>query len=181
MSSVTRHSFGQPVGAIIQVAYVVEHLERAMNEFIARLGAGPWFVWGPFTPPEGRYRGAPTDISLSLAVGFAGHLTIELIEQHDRKPSVYREVIERRGHGFHHWAVASESFDATVASHLQRGGELAFSDRTPRGYRVAYIDMGPAMPGMLEIIERTPAFDERYDAIYRASLGWDGQDPIRRG
>jgi hypothetical protein len=63
-------NFGQPVGGIIQVAYVVESIERSMQEFTARLKIGPWFVSGPFVPPEGIYRGRPTHMRLTLAVGF---------------------------------------------------------------------------------------------------------------
>ena len=36
------------------------------------------------------------------------------------------------------------------------------------------------LPGMIEFVERTPAQEEVYAAIYRASVGWDGSDPIRR-
>ena len=174
-------SFGQPVGSIMQIAYIVEDIEQSMRDFQARLNVGPWFVWGPFTPPEGRYRGAPTDISLTLALGFAGHMSVELIQQHDDKPSVYREIVDRRGYGFHHWAVVSESFEADLLRWQAQGCEVAFSDRTPRGYRVAYVDTSRDMPGMLEIVERTPATDERYDIAWRASIDWDGRDPVRRG
>ncbi len=177
----TPMSFGQPVGTIMQVAYIVADIEQSMRDFQAKLKVGPWFVWGPFTPSEGRYRGAPTDISLTLALAFAGHMSIELIQQHDNKPSVYREIIERRGYGFHHWAVISETFDADIACWQAEGYEIAFSDRTPRGYRVAYLDTSDELTGMLEIVERTRATDERYDVAWRASLGWDGRDPVRRG
>ena len=70
---------------------------------------------GPFVPPEGVYRGAPTDMRLTLAVGFAGHMSFELIEQHDDLPSVYREMIETRGYGFHHWGDAGPDLDRDVA------------------------------------------------------------------
>lgn len=36
------------------------------------------------------------------------------------------------------------------------------------------------LPGMIELVERTPAQEEVYAAIHRASVGWDGSDPIRR-
>ena len=95
-------SFGQPVGGIVQAAYTVENIGAAMQHYVEALNIGPWFVSGPFVPAKGFYRGEPTDMSLTLAVAFTGHMMVELIEQHDTKPSVYQETIKFKGHGFHH-------------------------------------------------------------------------------
>ncbi len=174
-------NFGQPLGGIIQVAYVVEDIERSMQEFTRRLRIGPWFVTGPFTPLEGRYRGQPTDINLTLAVGFCGHMSFELIEQHNEAPSVYREIVEARGYGFHHWGMAAPDLDRAVEEHRAQGYEVAFSDRSPRGFRVVYMDTTRDLPGMIELLELTPSLEARYTEMYLASLGWDGSDPVRRG
>ena len=173
-------NFGQPVGGIIQVAYIVEDIEASMREFTQRLRVGPWFVSGPFVPPEGIYRGQPTKMRLTLAVGFSGHMSFELIEQHDDLPSVYQEVIKARGYGFHHWAVPVPDLDRAVAEHRAQGYEVAFSDRSPRGYRVVYMDTTRDLPGMIELMEMSPALEARYTEMYQASLGWDGSDPVRR-
>lgn len=173
-------AFGQRAGGIVQTAYTVPDIEQGMKDFTARLDVGPWFVTGPFVPPEGLYRGTPTDMRLTLAIGFAGHMMIELIEQHDEQPSVYRETIAARGYGFHHWAIASTDFDADVARHRALGYDVAFSDRSPRGVRIVYMDTQRDLPGMLEIIELTDALEARYTEMYRASLDFDGTEPIRR-
>ena len=52
--------FGQPLGSIAQFAYVVRDMEGEMLRYAERLRLGPWFVRGPFQPPEGLYRGQPT-------------------------------------------------------------------------------------------------------------------------
>ncbi|XSC47435.1 VOC family protein [Bradyrhizobium sp. RDT10] len=111
-----------------------------MDDFTKRLNIGPWFVTGPFVPSKGRYRGQSTDMSLTLAVAFSGHMMIELIEQHDNKPSVYQETIMTKGYGFHHWAICSKSLDEDVARHEAAGYPVAFSDVSPRGVRIVYID-----------------------------------------
>lgn len=172
---------GQPLGGIIQVAYIVEDIKKSMQDFTDRLGIGPWFVSGPFVPPEGVYRGQPTDMSLTLAIAWSGGVTIELIEQHDRKPSVYQEFIGRHGYGFHHWAIGSRDLDATVAEYKAKGYQLAFSDRSPRGVRIVYMDIsGDSVPGMLEIIEITDALEDLYFEMHAASLAWDGTDLFRK-
>lgn len=174
-------NFGQPHGGIVQVAYVVEDIQRATTEFTARLKIGPWFVSGPFTPAkEARYRGKPTDINLTLAVGFSGHMSFELIQQHNDVPSVYREMVDKTGYGFHHWGVPVPDLDRAVEEHRAQGYEVAFSDRSPRGYRVVYMDTTRDLPGMIELMEMKVSLEARYTEMYLASVGWDGQDPIRR-
>ena len=145
-----------------------------------QVGIGPWFVSGPFVPPEGLYRGKPTDMRFTLAVCFCGHMSFELIQQHDDKPSIYQEVIESRGYGFHHWGLPVDDIDAEVARYTLLGYEPAFSDRSPRGYRVVYVDTSRDLSGMIELMERTPALEARYTEMYLASVEWDGSNPVRR-
>jgi hypothetical protein len=57
---------------------------------------------------------------------------------------------------------------------------VAFSDRSPRGVRIVYMDTTADLPGMLEIIEMTDALEQRYLEMYRASLDFDGSEPIKR-
>jgi hypothetical protein len=164
----TMLSFGQPVGGIVQIAYTVKDIERGMRDYTERLNVGPWFVTGPFVPARGFYRGQPTDMSLTLAVAYSGHMMVELIEQHDDKPSVYQETIKTKGYGFHHWGMCSRSFDAR------------FSDVSPRGVRIVYVDTTRDLPGMLEIIETTDALEAIYHSYFAAAQGWNGEDPVRR-
>jgi hypothetical protein len=108
-------TFGQPDDGVVQMAYVVEDIHRAMDEWVTHLKVGPWFLLESFTGVDARYRGRPTDASISLAMSFAGHMMIELLQEHRPVPSVYRETIETRGYGFHHWGIASKDFDADLA------------------------------------------------------------------
>jgi hypothetical protein len=172
--------FGQTVGGIIQCSYTVADIDKAMKDFSSRLSVAPWFVLGPFTAPEAKYRGQPSELRLVLALGFAGHVMIELIQQLNDAPSVYRELIDKRGHGFHHWAVASKDFEADIERYRAMGYEVAFSDRSPSGVRVVYMDATRDLPGMIEIIEMTDALEARYTEMYEASRSFDGRDPIRR-
>jgi hypothetical protein len=171
--------FGQPLGGVCQFAYQVGDIERSAPQFTEALGVGPWFVRGPFKPPDARYRGGPSEAVFSLARGFSGHMMVELVQQHDDSPSVYNEGGGRR-YGFHHWAVFAADFDAALEGHLARGFTEAFSDRLPSGARITYVDAAPELPGMIELVERTDAQVAVYTAIWEASLGWDGGDPLRR-
>ena len=97
-------SFGARDNGIIQIAYTVADIQKAMRHYTELLHVGPWFLVGPFVPPKGLYRGVTTKMRVSLALAFAGETNIELIQQHDEEPSVFRETLKARGaHGFHHW------------------------------------------------------------------------------
>lgn len=172
--------FGQPLGAVCQYAYVVEDLDRAMADFTDRLGIGPWFLRDRFTPPRARHRGRPSTATFSLARAFAGHAMIELIVQHDDGPSVFHEGDGPRRYGFHHWAVMTADFDGELARYAALGYEEAFADVLPSGARVTYVDSTRDLPGMIELVEHTPGQERVYTEIQRASVAWDGRDPVRR-
>ena len=171
--------FGQPDNGIIQMAYVVPDLRAAMMQWTRSLHAGPWFVLEHVTFDSPQYRGQPSQAAITLAMGFAGHMNIELIQTEDDAPSVYREMIERRGYGFHHWGVATWDFDAAVARYQSEGHALAFLASVPTGGRVGYMDTTAVLPGYTEVIELGGAFAEVFGRFYRASLDWDGNDPVR--
>lgn len=170
-----------PFLGTIQFAYTTDDMQADMAEFTRRLGVGPWFVTGPFQPRGALYRGQPTAMELTLAVAFTGRMTVELIQQHDDAPSVYRETVGKRGgHGFHHWGVLTEAFDADIARYQADGYEVAFTDVSPRGVRVAYLDTTSRLPGMIELMESTPALQDIYRGYWRAAQAWDGRtEPVR--
>lgn len=172
-------SFGSRENSVIQLAYTVADIEAGMCRYSDLLRIGPWFLVGPFVPAKGVYRGAVTRMSISIAVAFAGEVMIELIEQHDDEPSVYRETLAARGaHGFHHWAIGARDFDGTVASYKARGYPEVFSDVSPRGVRIVYLDSTAELPGMLEIIEMTAGVEQQYHMMYRAAKEWDGSSHV---
>lgn len=172
-------NYGQPDDGIIQMAYVVEDIHREMDIWVKKLRVGPWFLLDSFSGVDPQYRGGPSEASVSLAMSFAGHMMIELIQENSNAPSVYRETIEKRGYGFHHWGVATKDFDRSVVEYEASGYALAFLARVPTGGRVAYMDTTRDLPGMVELIELGAAFDDVFSRFYRETIGWDGSNPVR--
>jgi len=176
-----KFSFGPRDNSIIQIAYSVADIEEGMRRYTDLLHVGPWFLIGPFVPPKGVYRGAPTKMRVSLALAYSGQLMVELIQQHDTQPSVFQETLKARGaHGFHHWAVGARDFEKTAAHYRSLGYQEAFSDTAPEplGSRVIYFDTGRDLPGMLEVIEINAATEEAFHNIYKAAQEWNGKDHI---
>ncbi len=175
--------FGKPVGSIMQVAYVVDDLEKAAMQWVHNLNIGPWTIMEHFPAENMRYYGAPTSIDISLAMAFTDTMSFELIVQNDNAPSVYKDVVAGHGYGaFHHWAITTDTFDADVKKYLDDGARIAFSGEVvPVGRkRFAYIDTQGKLPGMIELIELSDGVEELFAGIKAQADGWDGTDPIRR-
>jgi hypothetical protein len=168
-------------GRIIQYAYTVPDMDEAIAHYVEVLKVGPWFRWGPFKPAAARYRGESTSLEITLARAFRGDTMIELIQQHDDGPSVYREVIEERGHGFHHFAVGVEDHAGEVRRFVERGFPVVFADVVPSGAHVTYVDTRAALPGMLEVLEINDDQKRKFQAFKDAADDWNGSDPIRQG
>lgn len=175
----TTLGFGQKVGQVIQMAYVVEDIHAAIDWWIHDARVGPWFQLEHFWAGDQRYRGAPSQADVAIAMAFAGHMQIELIQPLDDHPSVYRDVIAKRGYGFHHVGLCVADVDVEIAAYEARGYSLAFSANVPTGGAVAYMDDGRNDPGFLELIPGTLGMDGTFTRFWRASLDWDGRDPVR--
>lgn len=171
-------AFGGPRGGIIQTAFVVEDIRESIDSWISDCRVGPWFLLDHFSGLNSVYRGAPSTADVAIAMAFAGHMQIELIQPNDANPSVYKETIDARGYGFHHLGRASEDIEAEIAELEGRGYSLAFRAGVPTGGDVAYMDK-PGNSGFLELITATPAMEEVFTRFWRASVGWDGSDPVR--
>lgn len=172
--------FGQPMGGVAQTAFIVPDLEAAILHWAQDMRAGPFFVLPHLLVPGQTYRGAESTADVTLAMGFAGHMMIELIQPLDANPSVYRETIELRGYGYHHVGIACADVEADVAAYAQRGWHEAYRAAVPTGGEVVYLDNGQgAATGFIELLPVTPGMDETFTRFWEASRSWDGSDPIR--
>ena len=172
--------YGQPMGGIAQTAFIVPDLHEAVHRWVADMRAGPYFVLPNFLVPGQTYRGEESRADITIAMGFAGHMLIELIQPLDDEPSVYRETIELRGYGFHHLGIACADVDADSRAYQARGYTEAFRAAVPTGGEVVYLDNGTgAQLGFIELLPVTPGMDATFTRLWEASRDWDGADPVR--
>lgn len=174
-------SFGQPDNGVIQMAYIVPDIHEAMQHYITHLNVGPFFLLESFTGVDPHYRGNPTTTDVAIAMSFAGHMQIELIQElTPGVPSVYGEVRAARGYGFHHFGVATKNFAHDLERYVtERGFEEAFRLGVPTGGTVVYLDTKGAVPGFIELIEATEGMEETFGRFWQAARNWDGRDPVR--
>ena len=76
----------------------------AIDHWLAR-GVGPFFIEEHIEPP-GEFDGERIQTDLSAAFAYSGDQQIEVIQQFDDSPTIYREYLEMNpGGGLHHVAV----------------------------------------------------------------------------
>lgn len=167
--------FGQPMDGIFQVAFVVEDLDAAMEEFSANFGIGPWTELRNVGTEGTFYRGEPSRATSHIGFGFSGHMAYELIQPVNDAPSTYRDVIEDRGYGFHHFGCATTTFEDSVAALAAAGHEQVGSVERP-GLRIAMFDTRAVLPGLTELIEASDAVNASFTAMWKASIG-EGDAP----
>lgn len=171
-------------GPIRQNGHVVRDLRAAVKFWTEVMGVGPFFLLDRITMPGFTCRGQPANPCISVAFSQLGGLQIELIEQHDDEPSMFREFLDAGGQGLHHVACWTSDYDRDKARLLDRGFEVghaseADSDDELVSARFCYVH-NPDIPGMIvEILERTPAGDLMQERIEQAVRDWDGSDPLR--
>lgn len=172
-------------GSIRQLGYVVRDLDRALRYWTQTMGVGPFFVQRHVTFEAYRYRGQPSSPPvISLAIANSGDLQIELIAQHDGRPSPYRDFLDAGREGAQHvssWLSPGE-YDAVRGTLQGSGAAIAHEGIVPIvGLRFVYCATDTA-PGdlMYEIADvRQPHIYPAMEMVARAAREWDGNDPIR--
>ena len=91
----------QIFGSVAQNGYVVRDIEKSMERWL-ELGVGPWFYFGKVEMDYFRHRGRPSDMEMSVAIANSGDLQLELIQQRNDAPSMYREFLDAGHEGMQH-------------------------------------------------------------------------------
>lgn len=164
-----------PARSIFQVSWVVPDLEDAARRWHQAMGIGPFLINRNLTITDPLYRGAPGAIDFSVAIAQAGPLQVELVEQHDDRPSCYRDSVPAGAEAMHHVAIMVPDFDAALQPYLDQGFEVASSGWFGE-VRFCYVDCRPTIGHMVEIVQDCAPIRSFFGAIERAAREWDG-DP----
>ena len=172
-------------GDVRQNGYVVPDVEAAMAHWTRVLGVGPFFYFERVPIEEFSYRGKPSPLVASIALANSGPLQIELIQQRNDAPSMYRDFLARVSEGgLQHVAYWTEQFDADLARHTEAGYEVGQSGRIGENGRFVYFDTesgSSSGPGtVVELSEVSGGKGRFFAKIREIAAEWDGSDPIRR-
>lgn len=159
--------------SIIQMSWVVEDIDEAMQRWHRVSGVGPFLVQRHIKINEPRYRGKPLGVDFSVALAQAGPMQVELVQLHGDGPSSYRDTVPAGTEAMHHVAIMPDDYDAALVAYLDQGFEEAsgglFGD-----VRFSYVDTSEAMGHMVEIVENKETIRRFFGAIARAAEEWDG-------
>lgn len=159
---------------IVQLGYVVDNLDEAIAHWAGKLQVGPFFVSRHAPYSAFSYEDSRRAPDVSLAFAFWGDINIELIEQHDDAPSLFRDFRQARGPGLQHLAVLSDDIDADTDV-LARQGTRVIQRlvNAESGVETRYYDTEHHPGALLELIQRSATLDEGFAFMKAAAANWD--------
>jgi hypothetical protein len=169
----------QPEGSILELCHVTNDMDRAVDHWTNVFGAGPFYVFDVPAMAGQTNRGQPSIIDLRIGFGFSGGLLIELLQQMNDAPSVFREILDERGAGYHH-VLLRVPFDQGRTRLESQGYAIAFSGSLPGGERFALFDTRDGNGGFVELMDLTPASFGPMELIHKAHMEWDGKTELKR-
>lgn len=167
-------------GEIRQNGYVVRDIEAALRHWTEVLGVGPFFHFERVPVRDFRYRGEPSDLEVSIALANSGPLQIELIQQRNDAPSMYRDFLAGCGEGLQHVAYWTEHFDRDLARIEKRGLRVGQSGCIGENGRFVYFETEHHPGTVVELSEINGPKGRFFRHIAEAAADWDGSEPIQR-
>jgi hypothetical protein len=166
-------------GNIAQIGYVVRDIDAAMDNWVKH-GVGPWFYVDRVQTDYFRYRGADSDMQMSVALTNSGDVQLELIQQRNDAPSMYKDFLDSGREGMQHIAYWSNDFQALLDRALAEGYTIGQEGSIggEQG-RFAYLDTEVEQGTVIEISDISGPKGQFFQYIRDVAVNWDGSDPIR--
>ena len=158
---------------IFQYAYFVDDLARAAADWARTTGAGPFFLSAHHRADAFEYRGTTNEADVSYSYAYAGDSQIQLIEQHDDQPSIYRDMFASGSFGHHHVAHLVPDYAGARQRLLDEGFEIACELRA-NDITACYFDTRSATGCFTELHSHTERIVATFARWKAAHDGWDG-------
>ena len=166
-------------GRICQNGYVVRDIEAGMRYWSETMGVGPWFYVERAPIRDFRYRGEPSDLHVSIALANSGPLQLELIQQRNDAPSMYRDYLRAGQEGLQHIAYWTEDFAADRDKALALGFTIGHEGMNGDYGPFAYFESAGHWGTVVELSDVSGPKKRLFDHIAESARGWDGSNPIR--
>jgi hypothetical protein len=167
-------------GKVCQNGYVVRDIEAALKHWTETLGVGPFYYIERVRLDWFRYRGEPSAPEISIALANTGDLQIELIQQRNDAPSMYRDFLESGREGLQHMSYWTTSYQADFDRYVAQGFRIGQEGQIggPQG-RFVYFDTETHPGTVIEVSDISGSKGAFFERIRRAAAEWDGSRPIR--
>lgn len=164
---------------VVQVAYAVTDVRQAALRWAETTGVGPFFVYDHFPVPVARSGAEAALYDHTAAFAQWGEVQLELISLHVVEPPAFADAIGLDRLGFHHVAFIVEDIDDESSRLEDLGWPCIFDGQGGTGTRFLFHDARTDLGHHIELYATSPQLLAHYDAVRRASIGWDGSRPIR--
>lgn len=167
-------------GPVRQNGYVVRDIRAAMDHWINVLGVGPWFYIDRVKTDYFRHRGQDSAVEMSIALANSGDLQIELIQQRNDAPSMYKEFLEAGNEGLQHMSFWTREYQPLYDHALSLGLKVGHEGQIggEQG-RFCYFDSGGHPGAIIEISDISGNKGRFFEHIRRVAGEWDGSEPVR--
>jgi hypothetical protein len=167
-------------GKVCQNGYVVRDIEAAIKHWTEVLGIGPFYYIERVQMDWFHYRGAPSEAEVSIALGNSGDLQIELIQQRNGAPSMYRDFLAGGREGLQHMSYWTTNYQADFDRFLALGFQIGQEGQIggPQG-RFVYFDTETHPGTVIEVSDVSGGKGAFFERIRQAAANWDGARAIR--
>ncbi|HAC59015.1 VOC family protein [Parvibaculum sp.] len=167
-------------GKVCQNGYVVRDIEAALKHWTEVLGVGPFYYIDRVKCDWFTYRGEPSPVEMSIALGNTGDLQIELIQQRNDAPSMYMDFLNSGREGLQHMSYWTTDYQAAYDRALAAGYQVGHEGQIggEQG-RFVYFDTETHPGTVIEMSDISGAKGKFFEHIRNAAIGWDGKDPVR--
>jgi len=138
---------------VIQIAFVVENLEKAVRIYVEKYGIGPWKIYtlNSKTVKNLVKYDNKTDFSYKIALTHIGNIEWELVEPLDEK-SMYSDFVKNHGYGLHHIAFGVKNFDEALTK-LKAGRGKVLQSGDWHGTKFAHISVEDDLGFVIELFK----------------------------
>lgn len=166
------------LGPVMQLAYVPSNLNAAMAYWTDTMGVGPFYEMSHLQLEKAMYRGAEIDLDISVWIAYWGDIQVELVQQHNDVPSIYKTWLDAGSEGLHHVCIVVDDIQHARAV-CQKAGARTEQEIWVHGAEAIYVDAGGGQGGLIEIIQMPGPDLEFFEYMKAQARDWDGSRPIR--
>lgn len=167
-------------GKVCQNGYVVRDIEAALKHWTEVLGVGPFYYIDRVQCDWFTYKGEPSPVEMSIALGNTGDLQIELIQQRNDAPSMYMDFLNSGREGLQHMSYWTTDYQAAYDRALAAGYKVGHEGQIggPQG-RFVYFDTETHPGTVIEMSDISGSKGKFFEHIRKAAIDWDGSEPVR--
>lgn len=167
------------LGTVMQIAFVPKDFDAAVRYWTETMGVGPFFHLQHLAMDQAKYRGAVVEIDFSIAIAYWGDLQVEIIQQHNDAPSIYKSWLDEGREGLHHVCIITDDMARARAVCKEAAAAVVQEVLVPGGGEAIYVDAGGGQGGLIEIIDLPQSVYDGFAYMHEQSRIWDGSDPLR--